>query len=434
MLPAKTIFPLIPGMLFLLCIQQQVHAQTYVFAQMNGAPINTTGWNLQGSAWVTNVTGNNNSEILLCSGKWSSGAAFVNQPIDMTFCNKWIAEFDFRMYDGTGGDGLAFCFLDVPPVGFTQGGGLGIPGTANGLKVCFDTWNNCIKYDPSTVHQDMPKIEIRWGIGYDDYSNQQNPKIGECLQEPTLYNSNGQTSFIRSNDYTHAKITYDGGNIQVFLNGTLYLTGTALFNFVGYLGFTASTGDYTDNHSIKNVIIYTQMPPSVAGAGQQICPSDTVQLGTTGDPSYVYSWFPAANLNDPASSAPLLHIQNDSPDAQLFTYVVNTSYKTNPKCASRDSVQIKVFPHPIVGYSMPEICLTDAKAQFFDSTYTNDNTTLPFSYQWNFGDPNAQPANPNISAQKDPSHIYSAAANYNCLLYTSPSPRDRQKSRMPSSA
>ena len=24
--------------------------------------------------------------------------------------------------------------------------------------------------------------------------------------------------------------------------------------------------------------------------------------------------------------------------------------------------------------------------------------------------------------------------NYNCLLYTSPSPRDRQKSRMPSSA
>ena len=28
----------------------------------------------------------------------------------------------------------------------------------------------------------------------------------------------------------------------------------------------------------------------------------------------------------------------------------------------------------------------------------------------------------------------SAMANYSCLLYTSPSPRDRQKSRMPSSA
>ena len=29
---------------------------------------------------------------------------------------------------------------------------------------------------------------------------------------------------------------------------------------------------------------------------------------------------------------------------------------------------------------------------------------------------------------------YHAAENYLCLLYTSPSPRDRQKSRMPSSA
>jgi gliding motility-associated-like protein len=412
----KTRSLFIIGLLFLCCIQQRVLAQNYVFAQMTGAPINTTGWNLQGSARVTNVTGNNNSEILLCSGNWSSGAAFVNQPIDMTFCNKWIAEFDFRMYDGTGADGLAFCFLDVPPVGFTQGGGLGIPATANGLKVCFDTWNNCIPFNPSTVHQDMPKIEIRWGIGYDDYSNQANPKIGECEPEPTLYNIGGQNDFIRSNDYVHAKITYDGGNIQVLLNGKLYLTGTATFNFVGYLGFTASTGGYSDNHSIKNVIIYTEMPPSVAGNSQQICPSDTVQLGATGDPAYVYSWTPASNLSDPTVSAPLLHIQNDSPDAQIYTYVVNTSYKTNPKCASRDSVQIKVFPHPIVRYSMPEICLTDAKGQFFDSTFTNDNTTLPFSYLWKFGDPNAQPANPDSSALKDPFHTYSAAANYNMSL------------------
>ena len=29
---------------------------------------------------------------------------------------------------------------------------------------------------------------------------------------------------------------------------------------------------------------------------------------------------------------------------------------------------------------------------------------------------------------------YGRAKNYTCLLYTSPSPRDRQKSRMPSSA
>ena len=31
-------------------------------------------------------------------------------------------------------------------------------------------------------------------------------------------------------------------------------------------------------------------------------------------------------------------------------------------------------------------------------------------------------------------HSETDAHSYNCLLYTSPSPRDRQKSRMPSSA
>ena len=41
-------------------------------------------------------------------------------------------------------------------------------------------------------------------------------------------------------------------------------------------------------------------------------------------------------------------------------------------------------------------------------------------------------ANPN--AQKGGKVIFSAIGSYDCLLYTSPSPRDRQKSRMPSSA
>ncbi|MDE3211615.1 MAG: hypothetical protein KGM98_00160, partial [Bacteroidota bacterium] len=147
-------------LLFLLCVwSRKSDSQTYVFAQLTGSPMNTTGWNLQGGARVTNVTGTGNSELLLCPLTSPSGAVFFNQPINLSLCNKWKAEFDYRMYDGTGADGIAFCFLDVPPVGFVAGGGLGIPSTANGLKICFDTWNNCIPFDPSTVHENMPKIE-----------------------------------------------------------------------------------------------------------------------------------------------------------------------------------------------------------------------------------------------------------------------------------
>ena len=403
--------------LFCVCIivyaNKNAVCQNYIFAQLNGTPLNTTGWNLQGAAQVANVTGTGNSELLICPAVLGlSGAVFYNQPINLSLCNKWIAEFDFRMFDGTGADGIAFCFLDVPPSGFVTGGGMGIPNTANGLKVCFDTWNNCIPFDAATVHQDMPKIEIRWGIGYDDNSNPNNMISGECLNEPTRDNSDGKISFIRSTNYNHAKITYDSGNIQVFVNDSLYLTGYQQFNFTGYLGFTASTGGYDDNHSIKNVVIYTQMPPSFAGNSMSFCPYNTVQLGGASNPSYSYSWYPSTGLNDTSVSSPLLHIPNDSSDSQLHTYYVKTSFSNNPGCASIDSVIVNVYPNPKVHFITPEICLTDAIAQFYDSSFTTDSTTLPFSYLWNFGDPNAQAGNPNNSLAQNPAHHYSAASNY----------------------
>jgi PKD repeat protein len=409
----KRLFPTTVFLFLVFCISNKTYGQNYVFAQLTGNPINTTGWNFQGDARPNNFTGSTGAELLLCPAVFSSsGAIFYNQPINLSLCHKWIAEFDFRMYDGTGADGMAFCFLDVPPVGFVFGGGLGIPATANGLKVCFDTWNNCIPFDAGTVHQDMPKIEIRWGSGYDDLSDPNNPISGECESGPTRDNSDGKISFIRSNDYNHAKITYDSGNINVYVNDTLFLTGYQQFNFSGYLGFTASTGGYTDNHTIKNVIIYTQMPPSFAGNSQSFCPHDTIQIGGPPNPNYVYSWSPVFGLKDTASSSPYVHVPNDSSNSVYYKYFVKTSFNSNPGCASTDSVILKVYPNPKVHFTTPEICLTDAVAQFYDSSFTGDSTTLPFSYVWNFGDPNAQPGNPNSSTAMNPTHHYSAAANY----------------------
>lgn len=370
--------------------------------------MNTSGWNLQGAARVANVTGTGNSELLLCPVNQTSGAAFFEQPINLSMCNKWKAEFDFRLYDGTGADGLAFCFLDVPPSGFVIGAGLGIPATANGLKVCFDTWNNCIPFNPGTVHKDMPKVEIRWGNGYD-----------ECTGLPTRDNSDGKISFIRSTNYNHAEITYDNGNIQVFVDSLLMITGYQQFNFSGYLGFTASTAGYTDNQSIKNVIVYTEMPPSFAGNDASICPADTIAIGGKANSAYAYSWFPSTGLSDTSSSSPILHLTNDSANTQIHTYYVKTAFASNPGCASTDSVKIKVYPKPKINFINPEICLHDALAQFTDSSYTNDNSTLPFTYNWIFGDPNAVASNPNTSNLQNPSHHYSEANNYSVDLKVS---------------
>ena len=397
-------------------------SQNFVFAQLKGSPMNTAGWDLTGDAQVANVIDTNYDELRLCRAFNNlNGAAFFSQPIDLSFCSKWIAEFDFRMYDGTGADGLAFCFLDVPPTGFDNGGGLGIPDAANGLKVCFDTWNNCIPYDSSTVHLDMPKIEIRWGLGYNNNSYPNNPIQGECVtSEPTRNNSDGKISYLRSPNYNHAKITFDSGEIKVYVNDTLYLTGQQQFNFKGYLGFTASTGGYTDNHSVKNVIIYTQMPPSFAGINQSFCPQDTIILGGPSNPSYSYAWYPSAGLNDTTIASPLLHLFNDSAATRSLTYYVKTSYSNNIGCSSVDSVTVKLYPNPKVNFITPAICLTDAVAQFYDSSYTDESDMLPFTYQWNFGDPNAQTGNSNYSNLQNPSHRYSAARNYSVgLIVTS---------------
>ena len=86
-------------------------------------------------------------------------------------------------------------------------------------------------------------------------------------------------------------------------------------------------------------------------------------------------------------------------------------------CLSNISSQtITVNPLPVANFSMPDVCLSDAYAQFTDESTIADGTQSSFTYLWNFGDPNATTANPNTSASQNPQHKYSAVGNYNVTL------------------
>lgn len=340
-------------------------AQTHVFAQLTGSPVNTTGWTMTGAATVGNIIGSNNSEIILCNTvNYQSGAIFFNQPINLNLCNKWIAEFDFRMFDGNSADGIAFCFIDVPPTGFVTGGGLGIPGTANGLKVGFDTYLNC-----AATGTALPKLELRWGAGYD-----------ECWNQPTVQNTSGLLSVMRSPNYCHAKIVYDNGNISVYINNVLAISGFQTFNFTGYLGFTASTGGFIDNHSIKNVVIYTNMPPSEAGASQTICSGQSIQLGTTPNLTYTYSWTPSTGVSNPVSANPNFSFVNNTDSPVVKKLFVNTAFLDNNGCASKDSVTITILPVPSVSISTNSNTVCKGEMVSFTATATNAGTSPV--YQW----------------------------------------------------
>ncbi len=317
-------------LVFINCIQ--LSSQTLVFAEIQGSPIiSTAGWNLTGAAAIGDTGGDADSDpnelILTQNVGSSSGGIFYSQPIDLSTCYQWNAEFDFRMFDGTAADGIAFCFLDVPPAGFVSGGGVGIPGSANGIKVVFDTYDNGCGANP--------EIQIYNGIGYNECS------VGIVK----VTNTAGNLNFLRSNNYNHAEINYNNGNISVSVNGTLWLSTTYTVSFVGYMGFTASTGGSNDRHSIKNATIYTDVALSSAGPDISICNGETAQIGSTTNSLYSYYWSPSNGLNDPTISNPVVSIVNSGTTPISQTYNVLTTLLSNPtSCSSNENVTVTINP------------------------------------------------------------------------------------------
>lgn len=348
-------------------------AQTYVFAQLQGQPtMSTAGWNLTGAAATGDTPGDadafSNELILTQATGNSSGAIFFAQPLNLTVCAKWKAEFEFRMYDGSAADGIAFCFLDVPPTGFVSGGGVGIPATANGLKVVFDSFDNGCGLNP--------EIQILTGPGYSEC-----PATGITLAK--VNNSGGNLSFLRSNAYNSAVITYDNGNVVVTVNGTTWLTATGMnANFSGYLGFTASTGGSNDRHSIRNVTVYTEQAPSNAGPNVAFCSGGSAQLGTTPDPNFVYSWSPAVGLSATNVANPTVSLTNAGSTPTQITYTVTTTLASTPGlCPSTDQVVVTINPIPTSSFTISKtnICPDEP----ITVTYTGNMGTLS-GYNWDF--------------------------------------------------
>lgn len=343
-------------------------AQSYVFAQLTGAPVNTTGWNLTGNAYAGNTPiGAGNSEIILTDPFNSqSGAIFFTSPINIVQCNKWTVDFEFRMFDGSAADGIAFCLLDVPPSGFVGGGGVGIPAASNGLKIVFDSFDNCGAPNPA--------IQIRYGAGYAG---------GECnMSQPTLDNNSGNLSFLRSNGYNTARVEYDAGNIDVYVNGTQYLSGFYNINFTTYAGFTASTGGANDRHSIRNVVIRTDraQPTAYSGPNATTCSNQPIQIGTAPNPNYQYQWIPATGLDNPTIGNPTLTLTNNGTTPQIIKYKVGANI-VGTTCVAYDSVYVTVNPIPNADFiaNAAQYCV-------------NQNATLTYSgwapntatYNWNF--------------------------------------------------
>jgi gliding motility-associated-like protein len=325
----------------LLLAQQTNFAQNYLFATLKGTPMNTNGWNLAGATRIgrTPVGTAESSELILTDPITNqSGAAFFRQPVNISECQRWVADFEYRIFDyapapGNIGlaDGLAFCFLQDPPTGFVTGGGIGIPRNARGLMVVVDTWNNegCGM---------MPQLQIRYNSDGSGYR--------ECIaSQPTAF---GQFD-LRQNNYVRMRIEYNFGNIRVFINNMLRLSGFFRITFPGYFGFTAGTGGGVDRHSIRDFSLYTFKPivsPPNAGTDRVVCSGQEVEIGVPPVPNdpYVYSWYPTTGLSNPRIPNPKIRLVNNSFTPQTFQYFVTKDSLVNDTlCAYSDEVRITVL-------------------------------------------------------------------------------------------
>ena len=345
-------------------------SQMYVFAQLQGSPVmNTTGWNLTGAAAIGDTPGDvdgfSNELILIPPVNTTSGGVFYAEAINPGLCQKWTVDFDFRIYDGSAADGIAFCFLQVPPTGFVVGGGVGIPGTANGLKVVFDTYDNGCGANP--------EIQVYSGVGYN-----------ECISGIVkVNNTGGNLDFIRSNDYNAARITYDNGNISVIVNGTTWISNAYFpINFSGYMGFTSGSGAQNDRHSIRNVTIYTEQAPSNAGPNVAYCSGGSAQIGTASNPLFTYSWFPTTGLDQANISNPTVSLTNSGSVPITQQYIVTTTLTANSgSCPNYDTVVVTINPVPTANFTLSNT--QGCVGQPVTITYTG-NMNGAATFTWNF--------------------------------------------------
>ncbi len=346
-------------LLFSLLITWYSESQTLIFAELTGSPtVNTTGWNLTGATYTGDTGGdadNFSDEIILTDAIGnSSGGIFYNESIDLSTCYQWKVEFDFRMWEGSAADGIAFCFLDVPPTGFVNGGGVGIPAASDGVFVILDTYDNGCGANP--------EIQIFQGPGYN-----------EC--GAGMINRATSMNFLRSSNYQTCRIEYNSGLISVYVNNNLYLTGNYNASFIGYMGFTASTGGSNDKHSIKNVRIFADIAVANAGPDVTICSGETAQLGDLSNSNFNYSWTGDSNVSSTIISNPTVTLSNTTSNPITYTYTLQTTLVNSPSsCPDNDIVTVTVNP-TLGSITNASIC-QGGTYSFTGQSYTTAGTYL----------------------------------------------------------
>ncbi|RZK25730.1 MAG: PKD domain-containing protein, partial [Flavobacterium sp.] len=181
----------------------------------------------------------------------------------------------------------------------------------------------------------------------------------------------------------------------------------------------AGSGCYSDAVT-KTVKIYP-LPVSKFAASLNTCintdyvvtdQSDISQLQSLGK-IVKWSWdFGDGTKLDKSDKTPFAHQYTST-----GTYTVSLITTSDQGCISLAFTQnVKVSELPVADFTMPDVCLSDPFALFVDKSVDASGGSGTFTYEWDFGDSDSTPANPNKSTARDGKHQYRKAGVYNVTL------------------
>jgi hypothetical protein len=209
---------------------------------VNALDVNT--WNFEGNASWDET---NNWVQLTPAQRWQVGTAFsTGQEVPAG----WIdIQFDFYIGDGNGADGISLTALDVARMNTFLGGtgcGIGYGGDGActdgpalpGWSIEVDTYYND-GYDPTADDHLM----FTFDGDVDD------PAAWAVL--PEMEDTGWHTMAVRVQQ----------PHVQVSIDGVTYIDQEILgfYDFDAYIGFTAGTGDYTNRHLIKDLVVQEKL-------------------------------------------------------------------------------------------------------------------------------------------------------------------------------
>ena len=191
---------------------------------------------------------------------------------------------------------------------------------------------------------------------------------------------------------------------------------TAPGTYTVTLAITSAIGCISD--TLSKTVIVNPLPAANFSFNAPQCAGQSISFSdaSAANAGSIVKW--TWNMGD---GSPSTVRTSNTPFSYIYptpgNYQVSLIVETNKGCISTAFTSpLVVRPLPVPGFIMPENCLDDPFSQFLDTSSIADGSQGSFSYLWNFGDPNANGANPNTSTLKDPKHKYTAVGPYTVTL------------------